>query len=250
MLKIGVNALPKFVKSEDTLSENERKTLIHSQTPNVGFVMWEETEDVSLDGLELFLTKMTAEKSHFLWTFFKTIFNKKTPQTTGIFKYEYEDEHIVEIEAHWLRLLRSTAWVLDKNDFLNTPELVQIQDLETVYLEVKNHVLTELLFKKTPTQERLQVLTADERAAMELGQRLLKQGLTATDLQQFQQWRKTQQPKKNNQKGKKKRKKKEQQDSDEFNPAFLSSEELIEKRSNCGRNGGRTGGTIGHFGTD
>jgi hypothetical protein len=231
LLKIGVNILPKFVKSDDTLSESERKSLIRQHKPEASFVMWEEVEDISLEGLQHFLMEMTVEKYHFLWSFLNTIFNKKLPQTTAIFKFEYEDEHSMEIETHWLRLLRSTAWILDKNGFLITPEKVEMQFLNTIYPNVENSFLKEILFKKTPTQERLQVLTADERAAMELGQRLLQQGLTVTDLQQFQKWRKTQQPKVEQPKKEiKKRKKKEQQDTDEFNPAFLSSEELIEKK--------------------
>lgn len=231
LLKIGVNSSPKFVKSDDTLSESERKTLIRQHKPKASFVMWEEVEDTSLEGLQHFLTGITTEKSHFLWSFLGSIFDKKLPQTTAVFKFEYEDEHSMEIETHWLRLLRSTAWILDKNGFLITAENVETQFLNTIYPNIENSFLKEILFKKTSTQKRLQVLTADERAAMELGQRLLQQGLTATDLQQFQKWRKTQEPKAEQpKKERKKRKKKEQQDNDEFNPAFLSSEELIEKK--------------------
>ena len=66
---------------------------------------------------------------------------------------------------------------------------------------------------------------------------MLKQGLTTTDLQQFQQWQRQQKrltekvenPEKQK-KERKKRKKRETADVDEFNPAFLSSEELLEKK--------------------
>lgn len=231
LLKIGVNILPKFIETDDTLSDSERKALIKGHKPEANFVMWDEIEDISLHGLKHFLMEMTVEKSRFLWPFLNSIFIKKIPITTAIFKFEYEDEHSIEIEADWLRLLRSTTWVLDRSGFLNTPKTVNSQFLKTIYPNVENAFLCELLFKKTPTEERLQGLTADERAAMELGQRLLQQGLTATDLQQFQKWRKMQTPKAEKpKKERKKRKKKEQQDTDEFNPAFLSSEELIEKK--------------------
>jgi hypothetical protein len=231
LIKLGVKTLPQFLQTDDTLSESERKKLIQRQNANANFAMWEEVEDVSLDGLEYFLEEMNAEKSHFLWSFFKKIFVRKTPITTGIFKYEYEEEHIEEIEAHWLRLLRQKAWILDREGFLMKAENIRAEWLATIYPEANDHPLVELLFEKKSIEERLELLTPDERMAMELGQRLLQQGLTVSDLEQFKTWKQVKEEEtEKEQRPKKQRKKREQQDVDEFNPAFLSSEELIEKK--------------------
>ena len=193
--------------------------------------MWEEIEDISLEGLGHFLEEMTIEKSRFLWAFLKKILYRKTPTTTGIFRYEYEEEHIEEIEAHWLRLLRQKAWLLDRQGFLMQAEHLRAEWLPTIYPNTNDHPLIELLFKRKPVEERLEGLTSEERTAMELGQRLLQQGLTAADLDQFKEWKKVNiQRTEKEKRPRKKSKKRESQDVDEFNPAFLSSEELIEKK--------------------
>lgn len=230
LIKIGVQTTPRFLKSEDTLESTEREALMQIQTPGANFAMWEEIQDVSLEGLVHFMRDMTIEKSHFLWHFLSQLITKNTI-TTGIFKYEYETEHTVEIEAHWLRLLRKTAWIIDRMGFLNQPEAIRLEILSEVYEVVNNHYLVELLFKKTPKEERLGGLTTEERAAMELGQRLLQQGVTATDLEQFRKWHKAKiKQVEKQERSQKIHKKTLQQDVDEFNPAFLSSDELLEKK--------------------
>lgn len=231
LMKLGVQTLPKLLKTDDTLTSEERKKLIYRQNAGANFVMWEEVEDVSLDGLEPFLEEMNAEKSHFLWLFLKKIITRKTPQTTGIFKYEYEDEHTEQVEAHWLRLLRQKAWMLDRQGFLMQVEHIRAEWLPMIYPEVIDHPLVELLFEKKSIESRFELLTLEEKTAMELGQRLLQQGLTAADLEQFKTWKTTKKDEDEKEKRpKKQRKKRETQDVDEFNPAFLSSEELIEKK--------------------
>ena len=231
LIKLGVQTLPQFIKTEDTLNQEERKKIIHRQHPNASFVMWEEVEDVSLDGLAHFLEEMNAEKSRFLWTFSKKILTRKTPQTTGVFKYEYEDEHIEEIDAHWLRLLRQKPWLLDRQAYLMQATNIRVEWLPTIYDDTNEHPLIGLLFQKKSVEERFELLTQEELTAMELGQKLLQQGLTALDLEQFKTWRKTTKDQTNKEKRpRKQRKKREPQDVDEFNPAFLSSEELLEKK--------------------
>lgn len=231
LIKIGVNTLPKFIKTDDTLTDEERQKLMKQRTPNASFAMWEEVEDVSLEGLALFLETMTEEKSQFLWAFLKKILAKKTPPKAAIFKYEYEDEHIIEIEAHWLRLLRQKAWMLDRAGFLMLSKHIRLEWLPSIYSNVENHPLVHLLFQQKSIEERLEGLTSEERAAMELGQRLLRQGLSLQDVEQFQQWQKIKKQRtEKTQKPKKKHTKREPHDVDEFNPAFLSSDELLEKK--------------------
>ncbi|MFK7935903.1 MAG: DEAD/DEAH box helicase, partial [Saprospiraceae bacterium] len=234
--KLGTSSLPHFVKSIDSLNDEERRELMQIETPGASYAMWEEVEDYALFGLEHFLeTGLTVERSLLLWRILDQLFANINPPTQGIYRYEYQATHEVNFPPQWLRLLQTKKWLLNvDNQFVKVSEIVRGQ-WSADYQISNQHPLIELLFAKAE-RDRLNSLTDAERQAMELGQRLLSEGLSNTDLQQFQQWKERRERKKTDKTERKKRKQKEvETDTDEFNPAFLSSEELLEKQEEIRR---------------
>ena len=135
------------------------------------------------------------------------------PQT-GIYRYEYERKHELEIEAHWIKLLKAYTWILNKQGDMTSVDSLTVPTLYPDYDAKPEDALVQLLFKES-TQERLQFLSTEERRAMELGQQILQKGFNLEDLNRFQQWQsKKQNPTKKERKPKKP--KKEETDQDEY----------------------------------
>lgn len=239
--KTGLADVPRFIKIEDQLSAEEKRELMQIQTPGASYAMWEEVIDFSLDGLAFFLEKIDRERSLLLWNFLLKLFQGDISEelegvilnyTKAIYRYEYEDSHHIEFEPFWIKLLKNTAWLTDQNgDFFSTLYL-RFEQLHSDYNLPIGHPLKELLFSNKE-QNRYELLTPEERTAMELGQRLLQQGLKVEDWQQFQKWQEKLEKKAQKPKRKKKPKpepKPDLSDTDEFNPAFMSSDELLAKQ--------------------
>lgn len=228
--KVGVARLPRFLSVEDTLEETEKTELMQRQSPGASYAMWEETIDYELEGLIGFLNKeyFDVPESLFLWGLLTRVLASEMPiPRTGIYRYEYERKHEIEIEAHWIKLLKTYTWVLNGQGDMTSADMLTLQKLYPDYNAKPEAALVQLLFKES-TQERLQFLSTEERRAMELGQQILQKGFNLEDLNRFQQWQsKKQNPTK---KERKPKKTKEEKDQDEYNPAFLSSEELLEKQ--------------------
>jgi len=234
--KMGVAALPRFIPMDETLEEAEKKELMQQKTPDASYPMWEETIDFSIDGLIDFLNKEYFDypQSILLWQVLTQILTtKKELPLKAIYRYEWQDTHEVETEVLWLRLLKSYDWILNQMGDLTGVANLKKEQLYPDYNAVLNHPLVELLFAQS-TEKRLEILTPEERKAIELGRQLLEKGLKLEDFAQFQQWQ-YQKAEKVEAQLKRKTKKKTSKpivpkDTDEFNPAFLSSEELIEKQ--------------------
>ena len=227
--KTGVARFPRFLPIEDSLSFEEKEALMQIQTPGASYAMWEEVIDFSLEGLASFLQKIAPERSLFLWNLLLKLWEQVEIPSTGIYRYEYEDKHIIEFEPQWIRLLKKTAWLQDQNGNFHSPLRLSFEQLHPQYKLPIGHPLKTVLFSNKE-QNRFEALTADERTALELGQRLLQQGLRIEDWQQFQQWQERRSHKTSKKKKKKKNTQAEPKDADEFNPAFMSSDELLAKQ--------------------
>ena len=235
--KLGVATLPKFIPMDDTLEEVEKKELMQQKTPGASYPMWEETVDFGIDGLIDFLNKayFDAPQSILLWKVLTQILATTSDiPLKAVYRYEWQDTHEVETEVFWLKLLKRHNWILNSVGDLTNVSMLKKEQLYPDYDASIDHPLVELLFAESP-EERLDVLTPEERKAIELGQQLLQKGLQLEDLVKFQQWQvKTEEKtaQKLERKAKKRTPKPENpKDQDEFNPAFLSSEELLEKQN-------------------
>ncbi|MEM6697157.1 MAG: AAA domain-containing protein, partial [Bacteroidota bacterium] len=225
---INVATEPKILPIEDSLSEEEKQQLLKIQTPQASYAMWEEIEDFELDGLASLLENITVSKAFFLKDYLERLL-EKNPPTKGIYRYEWQQTHEQKMDAHWVRLLKFSAWLPIDNEQLVSTKNVFSYQLYTDF--ILSFALKDLLFQEAEST-RLSNLTEEEKRAMSLGQSLLQTGLTLEEIQRFQAWKKRREEK---QERKKERKPKiipkaEEKDKDEFNPAFLSSEELLVKQ--------------------
>ncbi|MEM1123932.1 MAG: hypothetical protein AAGJ18_26070, partial [Bacteroidota bacterium] len=234
--KMKVAQLPRFVAMDETLEESEKKQLMQQKTPNASYPMWEETMDVGIDGLLDFLNKeyFDQPESVLLWKVLTNLLDTKEKlPTKATYRYEWQDTHEVKTEAFWLKMLKSYDWLLSQVGDLTSVANLKKDQLSPDYNATFDHPLVELLFQESP-EERLEGLTPEERKAIALGQQLLQKGVQLEDLLKFQQWqvKKDEKIKKKIERKEKKRTPKPtiSKDTDEFNPAFLSSEELLEKQ--------------------
>ncbi|MEM8523754.1 MAG: AAA domain-containing protein [Bacteroidota bacterium] len=225
---INVATEPKILPIEDSLSEEEKRRLLKIQTPQASYAMWEEIEDFELDGLASLLENITIPKAFFLKNYLEQLL-EQNPPTKGIYRYEWQQTHEQKMDAHWVRLLKSSAWLpIDNEQFASATTTFSHQLHADFTL---SFALKDLLFQEAEST-RLSNLTEEEKRAMSLGQSLLQTGLTLEEIQRFQAWKKRKAEKQEKRKERQPKiiPKTEEKDEDEFNPAFLSSEELLAKQ--------------------
>lgn len=234
--KMGVAKLPRFIPMDETLEEGEKKELMKQKTPEASYPMWEETVDFGIDGLIDFLNKeyFDSPQSILLWKVLTQILEADSDiPLKATYRYEWQDTHEVETDVFWLKTLKNHDWILNEVGDLTSVANLKKEKLYLDYAAKIDAPLVELLFAES-IEKRLNVLTPEERKAIELGRQLLEKGLKLEDVAKFQQWQHQKEEKINekiNRKTKKKILKPEvAKDTDEFNPAFLSSEELLEKQ--------------------
>ncbi|MEM8528302.1 MAG: AAA domain-containing protein [Bacteroidota bacterium] len=225
---IGVATQPRILSIEDSISEAEKRELLKIQTPQASYAMWEEIEDFELDGLAEFLEHIDIAKAFFLKDYLEQLLESDAPQK-GIYRYEWQQTHEQKMDAHWVRLLQNANWLPLANEQLSNTKSVLPNQLHPDF--ALSFALKNLLFQETEAA-RLSHLTEEERQAMSLGQSLLQTGLTLEEIQRFQAWKKRKAERQERQKERKPKiiPKTEEKDEDEFNPAFLSSEELLAKQ--------------------
>lgn len=238
--KLGVRFYPHFQIIEDELAEKEKEKLRQQKTPDAKMVMWETSADFALIGLGNFLkTTIDLSKSVLLWRILHSVPSEYMQgKQFGTYTYQYKSENQLNFPATWLQNLQKTPFLFDKDGNLHTPISIDLEKLHRDYDLDATHFLTEILFKKTDISDRLAGLSAEELLAIELGKRFLQDGFSESDLQGL----KEQKARKAERDARKKRTKtdievipKPEGDADEFNPAFLSSEELLEKQAELRR---------------
>ena len=238
--KLGVRFYPHFQIIEDELEEEEKEKLRQQKTPEAKMVMWETSADFSLIGLDNFLkTPIDLSKSALLWRVLHSVPSEYMQgKQFGTYSYQYKSEHQLNFPATWLQNLQKTPFLFDKQGNLHTPISIDLEKIHPDYNIDATHFLAEILFKKREVSDRLAGLNAEELLAIELGKRFLQDGFSESDLQAL----KEQKARKAERDARKKRTKpdievtpKPETDADEFNPAFLSSEELLEKQAELRR---------------
>ena len=238
--KLGVCFYPHFQTAEDEVSEEKKTELRQKETPEATIVMWETTTDFTLDGLENFLqTPVDLAQSVLLWEILQSVPTEYLRgKQLGTYTYQYTAEHQINFPAAWLHTLQTTPFLYDKNAVLHTPLSLRKEDLHSDYNLDHTHYLSEILFQKAGNFDRLAGLNAEELLAIELGKKFLQEGFSESDLQSLKAYK----ARKADREERQKRRKPEPKvtpppapDADEFNPAFLSSEELLAKQAELRR---------------
>lgn len=238
--KLGVKFYPHFQTTEDSLSEEQKSELRERETPGAKMVMWESVEDYNLEGLNECLSQdFDLEKSVQLWELLLSIPSEYTQgKQLGTYTYQRQSEHVLTFPAIWLETLRNASFLFDKNGNRRTALSLNKADLPENYRLVAGHCLLDILFKKEIISDRLAHLSSEELLAIEIGQRFLQEGFSEEDLRGLKAYKE----RKAEREARKERSKPKVEvipapeiDADEFNPAFLSSEELLKKQAELRR---------------
>ena len=175
----------KIVPIFDSLSDEERLALMQSVEPNATYAVWDETEDYDIEGLaEFFDNEMTVEKSVLLWNFLSQSFENQTLNKNnlyGKYTFAWQTEESVFFEPFYLKRLKNTPWLYDKQDVLWPTTTLSLDNLNEQY--VVHQPLIDYIFQKEEKQiDRFAYLTDNEKQAIEIGKRFLEQGFSNEDL--------------------------------------------------------------------
>ncbi len=232
--KLGLRFFPSLLASGNTLNEEEKVVLRQGETPETKLIMWDAVADYDLEGLSFFLSQdFTFNRSLALWQLLFSIpeiyFQDKK---NGTYTYQAKAQHQVIFTAKWLKNLQQTPWLYNKKRQVFSPNLASPQDLAKAYTTVESHLLLAYIFEKENPDNRLSILSPEERLAIALGQRFMEEGFSEADLMSLKKWkaRLAKRDKRSTEKSLPKIEVTTEQDEDEYNPAFMSSEELLQKR--------------------
>ena len=194
LAKLGVNRFPIFEKlvqtnpSPSELFELAKKEIKYTQGRTV------KVSDIALDGLKEFLLVLEEhklrdkdfqklrEKSITLWNLLRKISSDSKFHRDRIYgrvEYFYRRPKTDKFTAQWIKLLRETQWLIDKQNGLYKPSEITVEDLSRDYiLDDSEQLIAILEFRESnstfPSNSELdELLTPEERKAQTIGQSIL-----------------------------------------------------------------------------
>ena len=141
LLNIGCENKPKRIQIEPDLSYEDKKKLRDDN--------WSTREihtiDYDYEGLENCLSEITKEKSNLLWNFLlKSLASCNRWGKHDFFKGEYSwfyySQHSKKFESKFLKTLKSTKWIFDKNDNTVLPSGISLSALHDCYTKDDENV--------------------------------------------------------------------------------------------------------------
>jgi uncharacterized protein DUF3883 len=141
LLNIGCENKPKRFQIKPDLSYEDKKKL----RDNSGFTREIHTIDYNYEGLEKYLPEITKEKSYALWNFLiKSLASKSRWEKYDFFKGEYSwfyySQHYKKFESKFLKTLKNTPWIFDKNDNIVLPKEISLSALPDCYAKDDENV--------------------------------------------------------------------------------------------------------------
>ena len=171
LLALGIPDVPRRLEQNGTLSEEKKIQLREAQKSTAD----KEEIDYEYDGLENLINNIDKDKSHLLWKLLlKNIENKTESNAKSFFKGKYKwlhwSEHTVEFDSRFVKLLRSKAWLVDKNGNMKRPNEITINDLSKDYTKVANNIgiFAEAIGLLNLDDDVLKRLPADFREKLEI----------------------------------------------------------------------------------
>lgn len=160
--KLGLRRLPHRMPVKSDLSDHEKRDLRKGK-----WVIDRELyiHDYQLDGLNSFLESISPSKSVLLWNMLLEMVNLHEEDFLG--EYAWLDIHkkSVAFPAAFVRQLRRTPWIMDKDSRFHTPMDIDLDHLSPQYKQPEPEwiQLADLLEMATPT-----ILSAQERRKLAL----------------------------------------------------------------------------------
>ena len=134
LLNIGCENKPKRIQIEPSLSYDDKKKLRDNNRATREI----HTIDYDYEGLENCLSEITKEKSNLIWIFLlKSLASCNRWEKHDFFKGEYSwfyfSQHYKKFESKFLKTLKSTKWILDKNSNNVLPSAISLSALPDCY---------------------------------------------------------------------------------------------------------------------
>ena len=135
--KIGVIEVPKRIEFNPKLSYEERTRLRNNQ----GHTSDIELKDFAMEGLENFLgKKIDLEKSVLLWSMLLKSLSLLDRWGAkfffeGMYKWQYYSIYQKTFDSTFLKTLKTTKWLIDKEGNLKSPSEIILSELPDEYLK-------------------------------------------------------------------------------------------------------------------
>lgn len=144
LMVIGCENKPRRIQVDPDLTEDEKYNL-RKNIYNGGLTYEIHTIDYDYEGLESFLTNLTKVRSCILWKFLlKSIESydrySKSYFFKGEYKWKYYNDHTADFDSKFLKTLKSTSWIVDKNDNFVLPNQISLSELPDCYAKDDDNV--------------------------------------------------------------------------------------------------------------
>jgi hypothetical protein len=134
LLTIGCEDKPRRVLIDPDLSYEDKKKLRDN-----GWVTREiHTKDYDYEGLDNFLSKLSKERSTLLWLFLLKSLNScdrwgKYDFFKGEYSWFYYSQHCKKFQSKFLTTLKTTKWLVDKDENFVLPNQISLSELSDSY---------------------------------------------------------------------------------------------------------------------
>ncbi len=144
LLTIGCEDKPKRIQIEPTLTYEEKYEM-RQKSYNNGLTYEIHTLDYDYEGLENFLSTITREESIILWKFLLqnlASYDKwsKKEFFQGEYSWFYYRENSQKFDAIFLKTLKNTPWLFDKDGNQHLPSQISLSELPDSYTKDNDNV--------------------------------------------------------------------------------------------------------------
>jgi hypothetical protein len=179
--ELDVAKLPRRKLIESTLSWDEKKNLRGTYT----FTRENYNYDYELEGLNNFLKTITKEKSVLLWELLLKLIESQGHYAEsffqGVYSWFYYSDHRNYYEAHFLKSLRNTPWLLVEGLGARKPESILASQLGAEYkrlMPFSQVLIEQLKFKSDLVEIILEQMSPENREKMRMVMSLDSEQLT------------------------------------------------------------------------
>jgi len=133
LLSIGCEDKPRRIKIEPTLTWEEKSELRKNSYYNA--LTYEiHTYDYDYEGIDNFLENLTEKRACILWNFLLRSLESypkysKQDFFRGEYKWKYYNENTANFESSFLKTLKNTPWLFDKDSNLLLPNHISLSEL-------------------------------------------------------------------------------------------------------------------------
>ncbi|MEW6067845.1 MAG: DUF3883 domain-containing protein [Nitrospirota bacterium] len=145
--EIGIADSPRRIPVGGNLSWEEKEKL----RGNTGYTRDIHIKDYDYEGLEIFLKEITSGKSILLWSLLLRCIKdldgwKARDYFKGEYKWFYRTEHTASFDATFLKTLRQTRWLVNKEGNMFKPSEMTFSELDNEYIKESPNI--EILTKE------------------------------------------------------------------------------------------------------